>query len=231
MTRSESRPQALVNRLAQATTTWLVIAMILWTGWGRDDPKGFIAEPARASLLLVWLGLCWYGAQANTRTTIASGKNEIRKHRRVFWYLLPALIAWFIYLPYADRHQMATTDSTALRWLGLALFGIAFWLRIESIRAQGPQFSCAVAIQEKHRLTTTGPYRWMRHPAYTGVIGIIAGLSMVFVNPVAAVIMTGLVWSWMETRIRDEEKMLLAEFGLEFSGYARRTRKLIPFVY
>jgi protein-S-isoprenylcysteine O-methyltransferase Ste14 len=71
----------------------------------------------------------------------------------------------------------------------------------------------------------------MRHPAYTGVIGIIAGLSTVFVNPVAAVTMTGLVWIWMETRIRDEEKMLLAEFGLEFSGYARRTRKLIPFVY
>jgi len=126
---------------------------------------------------------------------------------------------------------MATTDSTALRWLGLALFGIAYWLRIESIRAQGPQFSCAVAIQKEHRLTTTGPYRWMRHPAYTGVIGIIAGLSTVFVNPVAAVTMTGLVWIWMETRIRDEEKMLLAEFGLEFSGYARRTRKLIPFVY
>ena len=44
MTKPEGRPQALVNRLAQATTTWLVIAMILWTGWGWDDPKGFIVE-------------------------------------------------------------------------------------------------------------------------------------------------------------------------------------------
>jgi protein-S-isoprenylcysteine O-methyltransferase Ste14 len=104
-------------------------------------------------------------------------------------------------------------------------------LRIESIRAQGPQFSCAVAIQEQHRLTTRGPYRWMRHPAYTGVIGIIAGTSLVFANLLAAVITTGLVWIWMETRIRDEEKLLLDEFGIEFSRYARQTRKLIPFVY
>jgi protein-S-isoprenylcysteine O-methyltransferase Ste14 len=224
-------PQSLVNRLAHATATWLVIAIILWTGWGWDDPKGFIAVAARTALLLVWLGLCWYGARANTRTSSASGTNEIRKHRRVFWVVLPALIGWFVYLPYADRHQIATSDSTALRWLGLALFGIAYWLRIESIRAQGPQFSCAVAIQEQHRLTTNGPYRWMRHPAYTGVIGIIAGLSLVFGNLVAAAIMTGLVWIWMETRIRDEEKLLLEEFGLEFSRYARQTRKLIPFVY
>jgi protein-S-isoprenylcysteine O-methyltransferase len=211
---------------------WLVIVVILWTCWGWDDHRGgFTTEPARASLLLVWLGLCSYGAQANTRTSNASGNNEIRKHRRVFWYMLPALIAWFVYLPYADRHQIATTDSTALRWLGLAIFGSAYWLRIESIRAQGPQFSCAVSVQEQHHLTMSGPYRWMRHPAYTGVIGIIAGLSLVFANPMAAVIMTGLVWIWMETRIRDEEKLLLAEFGLEFSRYVQQTRKLIPFVY
>jgi protein-S-isoprenylcysteine O-methyltransferase len=144
---------------------------------------------------------------------------------------LPALIAWFVYLPYADRHQIATSSSTLLRWLGLVVFAIAYWLRIESIRAQGPQFSCAVSIQERHQLTTSGPYRWMRHPAYTGVIGIIAGASLVFANPAVAVIATGLVWLWMESRIRDEEKLLLEEFGVEFSRYARQTRKLIPFVY
>lgn len=224
-------PQSLVNRLAHATLTWLVIALVLWTGWGWDDLTGFLAEPARTALLAVWLGLCWYGAQAKTRTSNACGKNEIRKHRHVFWFVLPVLIGWFVYLPYADRHQIATSNLTVLRWLGLGIFGIAYWLRIESIRAQGPQFSCAVAIQEKHRLTTSGPYRWMRHPAYTGVIGIVAGASLVFANPFAAVVMAGLVWVWMETRIRDEEKLLLDEFGLEFSRYAQHTRKLIPFVY
>jgi protein-S-isoprenylcysteine O-methyltransferase Ste14 len=223
--------QSFGNRLVHATIIWLVIALVLRAGWGWDDRSGFTAEAARPALLLVWLGLCWYGALANTRTSNARGKNEIRKHRQTFRFVLPVLIAWFVYLPYADRHQIATSSSTLLRWLGLVVFGIAYWLRIESIRAQGLQFSCAVSIQERHQLTTSGPYRWMRHPAYTGVIGIIAGLSLVFANPAAAAIMTGLVWIWMETRIRDEEKLLLEEFGLEFSRYARQTRKLIPFVY
>ena len=223
--------QSLANRLVHATIIWLVIALVLWAGWGWDDLAGFTGEDARPALLLVWLGLCWYGALANTRTSNACGKNEIRKHRQVFGFLLPALIAWFVYLPYADRHEIATTSSSFLRWLGLAIFGIAYWLRIESIRAQGPQFSCAVSIQERHQLTTSGPYRWMRHPAYTGVIGTIGGMSLVFANPVVAAVATGLVWIWMETRIRDEERLLSAEFGFEFSRYARQTRKLIPFVY
>lgn len=224
-------PQSLASRLLHATLTWLVIALILCTSWGWDDRLGFTAEPARLALLLVWLGLCWYGAQANTRTSSAGGKNEIRKHRKFFWFLIPVLLGWFVYLPLADRHHIATSNSAFVRWLGLAVFGVTYWLRIESIRAQGPQFSCAVAIQEKHRLTTSGPYRWMRHPAYTGVIGIVAGTSLVFANPLAAVVMTGIVWAWMEMRIRDEEKLLLVEFGQEFSRYAQQTRKLIPFVY
>jgi hypothetical protein len=112
-------PQSLANRLAHATITWLVIAVVLWTGWGWDDGTGFLAEPARSALLLVWLGLCWYGAQANTRTSNACGKNEIRKHRQVFWFVLPVLIGWFVYLPYADRHQIATSNSAfcdGLEW-------------------------------------------------------------------------------------------------------------------
>ncbi|HEX2520541.1 MAG TPA: hypothetical protein VHP35_00345, partial [Terriglobia bacterium] len=122
-------PQSLLNRVARATITWLVIALVLFTGWGWDDRAGFAAKAARPTLLLVWLGLCWYGALANTRTSNACGKNEIRKHRQVFWFVLPALISWFVYLPYADRHEIATSSSTLLRWLGLVVFGIAYWLR------------------------------------------------------------------------------------------------------
>lgn len=223
-------PHPLEN-LSRATAIWAVIATILSTGWGLDNLAGFAAEPARVALLLMWLALCWYGALAGTRTSNASGKIEIRKHRNVFWLVLPVLIGWFFYLPFADRHRIATSDSVLLRWSGLILFGVAYALRVESIRAQGAQFSCAVAIQEQHRLTTNGPYRWVRHPAYTGVIGIMAGLSLVFANPPAAAIMSMLVWIWMESRIRDEEKLLQQEFGSEFSRYAQRTKKLIPFLY
>ena len=225
-------PQSLANRLVHATIIWLVIALVLWAGWGWDDRTGFIAEPARPALLLVWLGLCWYGALANTRTSNACGKNEIRKHRQVFWFVLPVLIGWFVYLPYADRHQIATSSSAFLRWLGLAIFGIAYWLRIESIRAQGPQFSCAVAIQEQHRLTTeravpldATPGLHRRHRDYCRRV---SGFRESFGgrrHDWTRLGLDGNAESGMKKSCCSEE------FGLEFSRYARQTRKLIPFVY
>jgi protein-S-isoprenylcysteine O-methyltransferase len=220
-----------MSKFLRGTVTWLVIMLILISGWGWDDLKGFAGEWPRLLLPVAWLTLSLYGVCANTRTSGSPGKNEIRRHRQVFFAILPLLIAWFIYLPYADRHRLESSSSPVFRWMGLLVFTASYWLRIESIRAQGGQFSYAVAIQQKHRLTTGGPYRWMRHPAYTGVIGIVFGLSLIFAHVPLAVAMSALVWLWMETRIWDEEKLLLAEFGRDYSQYIQKTRKLIPFVY
>ena len=138
---------------------------------------------------------------------------------------------WLCYLPYADRHGIGTFDVATVRWIGWVIFVLSYWLRIEAIRAQGSQFSCAVSIQSGHRLAVTGPYRWARHPAYTGVIGVFLGLSLVFANPIVGVVITAVVWFWMETRIWDEEKLLAQEFGASYSNYASKTSKLIPFIY
>ncbi len=221
----------LRSRLLHATLKWLVITLFLLSFWGWDRIDLFASEPARILLPPVWLGLSLYGAWSDTRTSGSGGKNEIRHHRRVFWRILPLLIAWFAYLPFADRHGIGVLLSSPVRWTGLAFFSCAMWLRIESIRAQGKQFSCAVAIQDGHKLATHGPYRWVRHPAYSGVIGMILGLSLTFANLIMAVVMTSIVWLWMESRIRDEERLLLGEFGDDFLDYCKKTRKLIPSIY
>ena len=219
------------KRLIRGVVTWLVEALILTGAWGWGDFSGFVSVKPRMVLLLAWLALTLYGACLNTGTSKASGTNEIRRHRHIFWAILPVLVLWFCYLPYADRHQMGTSDIVLLRWLGCLVFVVSYWIRIEAIRAQGAQFSCAVSIQSGHRLAIGGPYRWARHPAYTGVIGVVLGLSLVFANPIVGTAMTVLVWFWMETRIWDEEKLLTAEFGGSYTNYAHKTRKLIPFIY
>ncbi len=49
-------PQSLANRLVHATIIWLVIALVLWAGWGWDDRTGFTAEasPARIATWSGW---------------------------------------------------------------------------------------------------------------------------------------------------------------------------------
>lgn len=129
-----------------------------------------------------------------------------------------------------DRRVLGTVNSEVVRWAGLSVFAASLLLRIESIRAQGKQFSMHVALQEGHKLATGGPYRWVRHPAYLGVIGMVLGLSLLFGNVLLAVLMTVINTLWLNGRMRDEEMLMQEEFGSEFSRYRARTKKLIPFV-
>ena len=57
------------------------------------------------------------------------------------------------------------------------------------------------------------------------------GLSWVFARFELGLLMALLVWLWMESRIRDEEKLLLEEFGRDYARYRQKTAKLVPFVY
>ena len=210
---------------------WAVLIALLLSAWGWNRLSEFGAERPRLFLPLVWLIFSLYGAWIDTQTSGSGGKNEVRKHRRIFLCLLPVFVLWFFYLPYSDHEKDVTFLSATLRWVGLVLFAGALMLRIEAIRAQGRQFSYAVTIQDGHQLTLQGPYRWIRHPAYLGVIGMFCGISWVFARFKLGLMMTLLVWFWMESRIRDEEKLLLQEFGKEYASYRQRTAKLIPLVY
>jgi protein-S-isoprenylcysteine O-methyltransferase Ste14 len=221
----------VVKRLFRAFLIWVFLIALMLSAWGWNRISGFRDELPRFLLPLVWLILSLYGAWNDTQTSGSRGRNEVRRHRKVFLFLLPIFVLWFFYLPYSDHDSDDTFSCTTLRWVGLGLFAGSLLLRIEAIRAQGKQFSCAVAIQDGHQLTLQGPYRWIRHPAYLGVIGMFWGISWVFARIELGLFMALLVWLWMESRIRDEEKLLLQEFGQAYASYRQKTAKLLPLVY
>jgi protein-S-isoprenylcysteine O-methyltransferase Ste14 len=94
----------------------------------------------------------------------------------------------------------------------------------------GPLFSTFVTIQKEHRLVTSGLYRFVRHPIYTGSLLAVVGIFLVFRSRLVwgALPLYGLGTLW---RIHDEERLLLAAFGEEFRRYRARTWRLLPFVY
>ena len=75
-------------------------------------------------------------------------------------------------------------------------------LRLWAMQALGNFFTFEVTIRRKHRLITTGPYRWLMHPSYTGLVLSIPGLmfflagpGMVFRNWVFWIVLTPLLSS------------------------------------
>ena len=113
--------------------------------------------------------------------------------------------------------------------LGLMLGGL--FLRWAAVLALGRHFSLFVATSPSQSLVTSGPYRIVRHPAYSGVLVTSAGLGLVYGSWLASAFLAGAAWALFSYRIRVEEAVLVAHFGPTYVAYRARTWRLIPWIY
>jgi protein-S-isoprenylcysteine O-methyltransferase len=116
-------------------------------------------------------------------------------------------------------------------WSGAGLFAAGTALRWWSIVHLGRLFSVDVAIARDHRVVETGPYRFVRHPSYTGLLLQCAGLGVVLGTALSLFVIIVPTFLVLLHRIRLEERALLANFGKDYEVYARRTKRLLPGVF
>jgi protein-S-isoprenylcysteine O-methyltransferase len=88
-----------------------------------------------------------------------------------------------------------------------------------------------VAIREAQRVRTTGLYRWMRHPSYSGLIITFIAVGLHTRNWIAFLIITVPTTAMLLYRIHIEELALRQHFGREYMDYSEKTSRLIPGVY
>ena len=122
--------------------------------------------------------------------------------------------------------QMPGAGTLGLYLAGLVVLWTGIGLRWWAVRTLGRFFRTEVVIQPEHRLVTSGPYRLLRHPAYTGALLASAGLGLALGSWLSLALclllpLAGYLW-----RIRIEEQALLRLPG--YAEYAARTRRLIP---
>jgi protein-S-isoprenylcysteine O-methyltransferase len=95
----------------------------------------------------------------------------------------------------------------------------------------GRFFTVNVAIATNHRLIDTGPYRFVRHPSYTGALMAFLGLALCLANWASLVVMVVPVFLVFLWRMHVEEGALLQALGNQYRNYMNRTKRLIPAVY
>ncbi len=114
-----------------------------------------------------------------------------------------------------------------LRWLGFVLGVFALSLLIWVHHTLGRQWSTSLELQQQHRLVTTGPYQWVRHPMYTVLIAAFISLSLVSANLLVALPFV-LAIVFMYSRIDKEEAMMVEKFGDEYRAFMAHTGRLLP---
>ncbi|WP_444658779.1 methyltransferase family protein [Caproiciproducens sp. R2] len=116
-------------------------------------------------------------------------------------------------------------------WLGFAAAVSGMILRLYSVWTLRKFFSMVVRVGSEQKIVQNGPYRLIRHPAYTGSILTLLGISLAFRSVLgipATLLIAAAVYGY---RIRTEEKALEKSFGAVYRDYEQRTWRLVPHVW
>ena len=127
------------------------------------------------------------------------------------------------------RRAALFVPSAALGWAAAALvvIGIAFaiWARV----VLGRNWSPRPSVKEEHELVTTGPYEYVRHPIYTGML--LAAFGTALTGSWFAIGVLIVASALFLSRIPREEKIMLNLFPNAYPAYQAETKRLIPLVW
>jgi len=150
-----------------------------------------------------------------------------------YFVLVPALLAAIVAAEVLGRRGRLLWPG-GLVWpvvAGLVLIAAGIGLRAWSIVTLGRFFQYQIKVQPGHRVVTSGPYRYVRHPSYTGIAMVLAGMALasgdVWSLPAVAV----LGGAGLAVRIRAEERQLTQALGAEYERFAAGRKRLVPGVW
>jgi protein-S-isoprenylcysteine O-methyltransferase Ste14 len=104
-------------------------------------------------------------------------------------------------------------------------------LRIWAIQTLGRFFTATVQIQEEHQLIQHGPFRYIRHPSYTGALLTAVGGAIVLESWFGLLIAAACMLYAYYVRITAEEAALVSKFGQRYQDYQQQSSRLIPGIW
>ena len=181
------------------------------------------------ALCLVWIASeTWIGWR---RRSGDRARSRDAGSLRLLLVTIYACIALAVWLGSLGAMRFPANLRVPLAWLGIALMLVGLPFRWWAIHVLARFFTVDVNIRPDHQLIRSGPYRWLRHPSYTGALltfyGFALGLGN-WLSLLAVVVPVTLAFLW---RIRIEERVLATAFPEQYPAYAGATKRLIPFVW
>lgn len=155
------------------------------------------------------------------------GESDSFARRGGWWVVAQAVLMSAVFVGgWWNNEAWTVPAATAAGWMCLSLGGVLALLGFIQLGRGLTPFPRPVP---GARLVTTGVYRLVRHPLYTSVFLTGLGWALARSSPVALVV-SGLLLVFFDAKARHEERWLCERFP-EYGAYARRVRRLLPWVY
>ncbi len=193
-----------------------------------NDPYGWFPNQLFTNLFpLLFLGTFVVDYIVPRLTNPNHQRKSLQSDRGSYIIISIAIFSavWFsIYL----RMKNIGTLTGLFQWLGLFIMVAGCVFRQWALIHLGRFFSRTVQIESGHKVITTGPYRWIRHPAYTGMIVVYIGAIMALGTWLGTLITFTIVTGSLMYRIHVEEQALTSALGDEYRKYIKQTWQLFP---
>ena len=146
-----------------------------------------------------------------------------------------AQIVWSVYLTQfagvieALLFRSFQWDAVTTAALLLMLFGLA--LRVWAVLTLGRFFTWFITVYDDHQVIRSGPFRFIRHPAYCGALLLFVGTLLFLHAWIGAALSLVFQLIAYVRRIRYEEKMMIERLGAAYATYTREVRALVPLLW
>ena len=110
----------------------------------------------------------------------------------------------------------------------IVIGAVSLWTLWSALRVLGKQWSLQARVLEDHQLIREGPYRFVRHPIYTGMLGMIVVGALAWTHWIGFLVSLALFGIGTAIRISSEEKLLREQFGPAFDDYKRSVPAVLP---
>jgi protein-S-isoprenylcysteine O-methyltransferase Ste14 len=127
--------------------------------------------------------------------------------------------------------DLAIGNREVAGWCGLVLLWAAIALRQWCFRTLGRYFTFTVQTSSDQTVVTTGPYRFIRHPAYSAILLAAAAAGLYVGNWLSLVALVGAVTAGLAYRIVVEEGALSQDVGAAYRDYAATHKRLVPYLW
>jgi protein-S-isoprenylcysteine O-methyltransferase len=139
-----------------------------------------------------------------------------------------AVVAWFVpLLILLSGFGKMAIEQPILRVLGVGLSLYSQIMVLWTVRTLGRLLIPGLAVFRDHVLVTSGPFRWLRHPLYSGALALWLGAALGTLNWLLLALWPLLVAAIVK-ELPTEETMLRAKFGAAYEAYAAQTGRLFP---
>lgn len=179
---------------------------------------------------LVGLAVCWivWMLAFVKPSKQATGQKEVSSAPVSRWGIFLVMVGFALTWAYVrpPGFQKSSLSLIASMVLGPPSVVLAW----AATRHLGKQWRYKAALSEDHELIQTGPYRWLRHPIYASMLGILLATQAAWTWWPMAIGSVIAFLAGTEIRVRAEERLLASRFGSSFSTYRSRTYAYIPFI-